>query len=69
MRTVLTAVTLERAIRFQSIAASLGTPRAISQADAEFLRPQKYQDAFLDDYWAAWARRVERARARDRGCA
>ena len=32
---VLTAVTLERAVRFQSIAASLGAPRPIPAASAE----------------------------------
>jgi L-fuculose-phosphate aldolase len=55
---VLTAVTLERAIRFQSIAASLGHPRPIGQVGAERLHPQKYQEGFLDEYWAAWVRRV-----------
>lgn len=59
---VLAAVTLERAIRFQSIAASLGTGRPIPMDSAEVLRPQKYQDRFLDEYWAAWVRRVDRAR-------
>jgi L-fuculose-phosphate aldolase len=60
---VLAAVTLERAIRFQSVAATLGMPRPIPLEDARSLQPQKYQAAFLDDYWAAWSRRVERARA------
>lgn len=60
---LLTAVTLERAIRFQAVAASLGDPRPIPAEAADVLRPQKYQDAFLDDYWAAWERRVERAKA------
>jgi ribulose-5-phosphate 4-epimerase/fuculose-1-phosphate aldolase len=60
---LLTAVTLERAIRFQSVAASLGSPRPIPAASAEILRPQKYQESFLDDYWGAWERRVARARA------
>jgi L-fuculose-phosphate aldolase len=60
---VLTAVTLERAIRFQVLAASLGAPRPISQADAESLRPMKYQEFLLDDYWASWERRVARVRA------
>jgi L-fuculose-phosphate aldolase len=64
---VLTAVTLERAIRFQVVAASLGAPHPISQADAEVLRPMKYQEFLLDDYWASWERRVERARAREGG--
>lgn len=59
---VLTAVTLERAVRFQSIAHSLGAPRPIEQQDAEYLRPMKYQEFLLDDYWAAWERRVARVR-------
>jgi len=58
---LLTAVTLERAIRFQSIAASLGAPRPIPPASAAVLRPQKYQDSFLDDYWGAWERRLARS--------
>ena len=58
--TVLTALALERAIRFQSIASTLGEPRPISQEAAEKMRPQKYAPALLDDYWAAWERRVER---------
>lgn len=60
---VLTAITLERAIRFQVTAAALGEPRPISQADAEILRPMKYQEFLLDDYWASWERRVARQRA------
>lgn len=63
---VLAAVTLERAIRFQAIAATLGRPRPISQDGAERLCPQKYQDAFLDEYWAAWVRRVHGRDARER---
>lgn len=55
---VLAAVTLERAVRFQAVAATLGQPRPIPQAGAERLGPQKYQDAFLDEYWGAWVRRV-----------
>jgi hypothetical protein len=58
---VLTAVTLERAIQFQVLAASLGAPHLISHEDAQELRPQKYRDGFMDEYWAAWERRVERA--------
>jgi L-fuculose-phosphate aldolase len=57
---VLTAVALERAIRFQAIAHSLGGARPIPDAAARTLQPQKYQAAFMDDYWAAWVRRVER---------
>ncbi len=58
---VLTALALERAIRFQSIASTLGNPLPISHDAALKLRPQKYPDTLLDDYWAAWVRRVERA--------
>lgn len=64
---VLTAITLERAIRFQVTAAALGAPRPISQADAEILRPMKYQEFLLDDYWASWERRVARQRASQGG--
>jgi L-fuculose-phosphate aldolase len=63
----LTAITLERAIRFQVIAATLGEPNPISQADAETLRPMKYQEFLLDDYWASWERRVARQRASQGG--
>lgn len=55
---VLAAVTLERAIRFQATAALLGQPRPIELEDARRLLPLKYQDGLLDDYWAAWERRV-----------
>lgn len=55
---VLAAVTLERAIRFQSIAFTLGSPRPIPQDGAERLLPQKYRESFLDEYWGAWVRRV-----------
>ena len=35
--------------------------RAEIPADAaRKLQPQKYQEAFMDDYWSAWERRVER---------
>jgi L-fuculose-phosphate aldolase len=61
---VLTAVVLERAIRFQSIVSTLGSPRPISREDALALRPQKYREAFLDEYWSAWVRRVERTEGR-----
>ena len=63
---VLAAVTLERAIRFQAIAATLGQLRPIPQDGAERLSPQKYQDGFLDEYWAAWVRRVHGRGARER---
>jgi L-fuculose-phosphate aldolase len=59
---VLTALALERAIRFQSIADALGPAREIPPEAARALKPQKYRAAFLDEYWSAWERRVERAR-------
>lgn len=55
---VLAAVTLERAVRFQVLVSALGAPRPISQEAAEALLPQKYQEGFMAEYWAAWARRV-----------
>lgn len=56
---VLAAVTLERAIRFQSKALRLGKARPMSPEQAGRLYPLKYQDGFLDEYWAAWERRVQ----------
>lgn len=58
---VLTAVTLERAIRLQTIAVSLGSLRGFSQTWADRILPVKYQEAFLDEYWSAWIRRVRRS--------
>jgi L-fuculose-phosphate aldolase len=59
---VLTAVTLERAARLQSHASSLGELRPIAPALARQLLPVKYRDEFVDEYWAAWLRRVGRSR-------
>jgi L-fuculose-phosphate aldolase len=60
---VLSAITLERAIKLQAIATTLGTLHPIPSADAERMRADKYQDRFLDEYWAAWIRSVRRASA------
>ncbi len=57
---VLTAVTLERAARLQSIASCLGELRPISRALALELLPVKYRDEFVQEYWAAWQRSVSR---------
>jgi hypothetical protein len=57
---VLTAVTLERAARLQSIAATLGELRPIDQQLAQELLPVKYRDEFVEEYWAAWQRQVTR---------
>jgi ribulose-5-phosphate 4-epimerase/fuculose-1-phosphate aldolase len=54
---VLAAVTLERAIRLQVTAHALGASRPYSQATADQLYPEKYRDVFVEEYWAAWARR------------
>jgi L-fuculose-phosphate aldolase len=54
---VLAAVTLERAIRLQVTATALGPLRPYSQAVADQLLPEKYRDAFVEEYWAAWSRR------------
>lgn len=61
---VLTAVTLERAIRLQVLCATLGPLRPISQEWADRLLPVKYQEKFLDEYWSEWVRRLERDTAR-----
>jgi L-fuculose-phosphate aldolase len=58
---VLSAVTLERAIRLQSIATTLGELRPMPQDWAERMHADKYQDRFVEEYWAAWIRRVRRA--------
>ena len=57
---VLAAVVLERAVRFQAIARSLGTLDPISPEDARVLLPHKYRSEFLDEYWGAWERQVGR---------
>jgi L-fuculose-phosphate aldolase len=58
---VLTAATLERAARLQSIAATLGELRPIAEALARELQPVKYRDEFVAEYWQAWQRSVGRA--------
>jgi len=57
---VLTAITLERAARLQSIASTLGELRPIAPELALQLLPVKYRDEFVDEYWAAWQRQVAR---------
>lgn len=58
---VLAAITLERAVRIQSIARTLGPLRSIPAASAERLHSSKYQDQLVEEYWASWIRRVRRA--------
>ena len=57
---VLTAATLERAAQLQSIASTLGELRPISRELAQQLLPAKYRDEFVEEYWAAWQRRITR---------
>jgi L-fuculose-phosphate aldolase len=64
---VLTALTLERAVRLQSIARTLGTLRPIAPERARQMVADKYQDRFVDEYWAAWTRRLERLDAAPSG--
>jgi L-fuculose-phosphate aldolase len=62
---VLSAITLERAVRLQAIASTLGELRPIAGEDAQRMFADKYQERFLDEYWAAWIRRARRAGADD----
>jgi L-fuculose-phosphate aldolase len=57
---VLVAVTLERAAHLQSAASMLGELRPIEPVLARQLLPAKYRDEFVEEYWAAWQRRVAR---------
>ena len=58
---VLAAVTLERAVQLQTIAATLGPQRPIEPALALELLPVKYRDEFVLEYWSAWQRRIARS--------
>lgn len=57
---VLTAATLERAAKLQSIAATLGELRPIAAKLARELQPVKYRDEFVAEYWEAWLRQIVR---------
>lgn len=61
---VLTAATLERAAKLQSIAATLGELHPIPTGLARELEPTKYRDAFVAEYWQAWQRQVARVGGR-----
>ena len=58
---VLTATTLERAARLQSIASAMGELRPIAAKLAQELQPVKYRDEFVTEYWQAWQRQLARA--------
>jgi L-fuculose-phosphate aldolase len=57
---VLAAVTLERAVMVQSIAASLGTARPIDPVLIAELNRHKYNDGLVAEYWQAWLREMRR---------
>jgi L-fuculose-phosphate aldolase len=57
---VLAAVTLERAVMLQSIAATLGAARPIEPALIDDLHRRKYHDGFVGEYWQAWLRDMRR---------
>ncbi len=57
---VLAAVTLERAVMLQSIAATLGKPRPIDPALIDDLHRRKYNDGLVGEYWRAWVRELRR---------
>jgi ribulose-5-phosphate 4-epimerase/fuculose-1-phosphate aldolase len=57
---VLAACTLERAVRLQAIASSLGTLRPIDRDLARRMYPAKYHDRLVEEYWEAWLRKLPR---------
>jgi len=57
---VLAACTLERAVRLQTIASSLGELRPIDPELARRMYPAKYHDRLVEEYWQAWLRKLQR---------
>lgn len=57
---VLAAVTLERAVRLQSVASTLGGPQPIGAAMVDELHQRKYNDGLVEEYWQAWIRDIRR---------
>jgi L-fuculose-phosphate aldolase len=57
---VLAAVTLERAVMLQSIAATLGGAMPIEPMLVDELNRRKYNDGLVDEYWQAWVRDMRR---------
>lgn len=57
---VYTALTLERVIRLQTIATSLGKLRPMSPEMAATVYPDKYRNEFVDTYWKYLIRQVRR---------
>jgi L-fuculose-phosphate aldolase len=63
---VLAAVTLERAVRLQCIASTLGPLLPMSELTARRMHPEKYSNRLVEEYWEAWIRKLQRA-GLDRG--
>ena len=57
---VYTALTLERVIRLQTIATSLGNLQPMSPEMAATVYPDKYRGEFVDTYWKYLIRQVRR---------
>lgn len=57
-----TALTLERVLRIQSIARSLGNPRPMTAEMADRVYPDKYRDDHVSSYWDYLVRQVRRSR-------
>jgi len=57
---VLAACTLERAVRLQVIASSLGETLPIDPEVARRMFPAKYHDRLVEEYWQAWLRKLRR---------
>lgn len=55
-----TAVLLERSIRLQGIATTLGPLRPIRREWLEQIHGRKYQDGFEMEYWESWIRGLRR---------
>ena len=66
-RTIAMVDVLERAVRLQSIARTLGSLRPIAPDRARQMIDDKYQDRFVAEYWGAWTRRLERLDAAPSG--
>ena len=54
----LSAATLERAVRLQSIAATFGALRPIPRRGRAGHAADKYRDQFVEEYWEAWLRKL-----------
>ena len=58
---VLASVLLERAVRMQAIASSLGPLHPIAQELLPGIHSTKYQAGFASEYWDAWVRELRRS--------